>query len=82
MKPIHVQLAYKGRHISVFKVLTVLLLALFFVFTLTMCIPYLRTFENSLVGDTTKLSLDGDHEIKCCMLPSSSMLPQRSEMFF
>jgi len=29
---------------------------------------YERTFENSLEGDITKLSLVLDHDIRCCML--------------
>ena len=29
---------------------------------------YARTFENSVEGDMTKLSLELDHEIKCWML--------------
>nr|POE89816.1 hypothetical protein CFP56_20285 [Quercus suber] len=35
---------------------------------------YAKTFENSEDGDMTKLSLVADHDIKCCMLESSSML--------
>jgi hypothetical protein len=37
-----------------------------------------RTFENSVEGDMTKLSLVLDQEIKCCILWSSSMLHKRS----
>lgn len=37
-------------------------------------IAYARTLENSVEGDMTKLSLVLDHEIKCCILWSSSML--------
>ena len=33
-----------------------------------------NTFENSFDGDITKLSFDADHEMRCCMLWSSSML--------
>lgn len=42
-------------------------------------LAYLRTFENSLVGDTTKLSLDDDHDMRCCILTSSSMLVEELE---
>jgi hypothetical protein len=35
---------------------------------------YLKTLENSPVGDTTKLSFEGDQEIRCWILASSSML--------
>lgn len=33
-----------------------------------------RTLENSEVGDMTKLSLELDHEMRCWMLGSSSIL--------
>lgn len=33
-----------------------------------------RTFENSEDGDMTKLSLELDQEMRCCILWSSSML--------
>ena len=39
-------------------------------------ITYARTFEKSVDGDITKLSLLFDQEIRCCMLGSSSMLSQ------
>jgi hypothetical protein len=35
---------------------------------------YDNTLEKSAEGDMTKLSADEDHEIRCCMLESSSML--------
>lgn len=35
---------------------------------------YDNTLEKSAEGDITKLSADEDHEIRCCMLESSSML--------
>lgn len=37
-------------------------------------VAYASTLENSVEGDMTKLSLVLDHEIKCCILWSSSML--------
>ena len=40
---------------------------------------YARTFEKSLEGDMTKLSLPFDQEIRCCMFGSSSILvPDKS----
>ena len=35
---------------------------------------YDKTFEKSLDGDMMKLSAEFDHDIRCCMLWSSSML--------
>lgn len=35
---------------------------------------YARTLEKSADGDITKLSALADHDIRCCMLGSSSML--------
>ena len=46
-------------------------------FVLAACefiVIYLNTFENSPVGETTKLSLPDDHEMRCRMVSSSSML--------
>lgn len=40
-------------------------------------VAYASTLENSVEGDMTKLSLVLDHEIKCCILWSSSMLDER-----
>ena len=37
-------------------------------------VAYDSTFEKSADGDITKLSADDDHEIRCCILVSSSML--------
>jgi len=36
---------------------------------------YASTLEKSCDGDMTKLSALCDHEMRCCMLGSSSMLP-------
>jgi hypothetical protein len=38
---------------------------------------YERTLEKSLEGDMTKLSAEGDHDIKCCILWSSNILLMR-----
>lgn len=35
---------------------------------------YDNTLEKSAEGDMTKLSADDDHEMRCCILVSSSML--------
>ena len=40
-------------------------------------VTYDRTFENSVEGDMTKLSLVLDHDIKCWMLGSSNILHRR-----
>jgi hypothetical protein len=37
-------------------------------------VAYDNTLEKSAEGDMTKLSADDDHEIRCCILESSSML--------
>lgn len=39
-------------------------------------ITYANTLENSEVGDMTKLSFEVDHEIRCWILWSSSILRQ------
>jgi len=38
--------------------------------------PYAKTFENSDDGDITKLSFELDHEMRCWILWSSSILLQ------
>lgn len=40
---------------------------------------YASTLENSLDGDTTKLSFVFDHEMRCCILGSSSMLHRHDQ---
>jgi hypothetical protein len=70
VKAIHVQLSYKRRNICVLKILSV-------IGELRSSddrSTYDKTLEKSLEGDITKLSAEFDHDIKCCMLWSSSML--------
>lgn len=73
MKAVHVQLSNKRRDVGVLEIRP------------TGCVSiaqhengwggtYDRTFENSLEGDMTKLSFVLDHEMRCWMLWSSSML--------
>lgn len=48
-----------------------------FLFSQRKCLAaptHASTFENSEVGDMTKLSSDWDHEMRCDMFGSSSML--------
>lgn len=42
---------------------------------------HLKTLENSPVGATTKLSFDGDQEIKCWILESSSILRRDTNQY-
>jgi hypothetical protein len=77
MKTVHIELSDERRDISVFKVLTgeanistTLQDAKRFQGQGTDA----RTLENSDVGDMTKLSLVPDHEIRCWILGSSSIL--------
>lgn len=77
MKTVHVELTHKRRNVRMFKILSRGLKVS------TLVIPrgltakgkaYDNTLEKSAEGDMTKLSADEDHEIRCCMLESSSML--------
>lgn len=86
MKAIHIQLADERGDVGVLEVRSVIkvsdslrrctcghvlhriCLSLFIKYT------YDSTFEKSAVGDMTKLSEVGVHDIKCWMLESSSML--------
>jgi hypothetical protein len=69
VKPVHVQLSNKGRNVGVLEIRPA--------GALSIARPdtsqggtgtYDRTFENSLEGDMTKLSLVLDQEIRCWML--------------
>ena len=64
MKSVHIQLSYKRRNIGMLEILTKQIsrrLQEWHVQT------YARTFENSFVGDITKLSLELDQDIKFCI---------------
>lgn len=76
VKPVHVELTYKRRDIGVLKVLTKGARVSKFVRPEAVCrgVAYDNTFEKSAEGDMTKLSADDDHEMRCCILVSSSML--------
>lgn len=77
VKAVHVELSHKRRNIRMFEVLSR---------GPKVSIPFItrgwtvkgkaydNTLEKSAEGDMTKLSADEDHEIRCCMLESSSML--------
>lgn len=66
MKPVHVQLADKGRNVGMFEIRPSRGLA--GARSYYTSIAYAKTFENSVEGDMTKLSLDWDQEMRCCML--------------
>jgi len=77
MKAVHVELAHKGRNIRVFKILSrIPKVSIWLIIRgwMSKGKPYDNTLEKSAEGDMTKLSADEDHEIRCCMLESSSML--------
>lgn len=76
VKPVHVELTYKRRDVGVLKILTKGARVSKFVRPKAVCrgVAYDNTFEKSAEGDMTKLSADDDHEMRCCILVSSSML--------
>lgn len=71
MEAIHVQLSYERRDVGVFEVLPNIVSKHV---SSTCCTwnkvrwTHAKTLENSVDGDMTKLSLELDHEIKCCIL--------------
>lgn len=82
MKTVHIELSYKGRDVGMLKILTVMTISDSSGARMRereiMGITHERTFENSDVGDMTKLSFVLDHDIKCWMLGSSNILRGRS----
>lgn len=76
VKSIHIQLSYKRRNISMLEILPVTCEQLYP--KQNKCCTHERTLEKSLDGDMTKLSAELDHDIKCCMFGSSSMLLMKS----
>ena len=74
VESIHVELSYKRRDISVFEVLAAARHMSAGSHLCRQAETNARTLENSDVGDMTKLSFVLDHEIKCTMLGSSSIL--------
>lgn len=73
VEPIHIQLPHKRRNIGMLEVLTVENKQMISM-SMSWHKTYARTFEKSAEGDMTKLSLDGDHDIKCRIVWSSSIL--------
>ena len=78
MKTIHIQLPDKRRDIGVFKVLPAIRLV-HLSLVRSQGWTYASTLENSLEGDITKLSLEFDQDIRCCILGSSSILRRISQ---
>lgn len=74
MKTVHIELSDKRGDIGVFEILTGAVLAAISIARHRTGITNARTFENSDVGDITKLSLVFDQEIRCWMPGSSSIL--------
>ena len=71
VKAVHVELPHKGGYICMFEILPV---SDQLRKTTTCFCSYARTLAKSAVGYMMKLSLLFDHEIRFCMLVSSSML--------
>lgn len=63
VEPVHVQLPYEGGNVGMLEIRSIrrLVQAINMVINRT----YDKTFENSVDGDITKLSLVFDHDIKC-----------------
>lgn len=74
MKAVHIQLSDKRRDICMFKILAAWRFSIGTSCRRWFCYTYARTLEKSFEGDMRKLSWDGDHEIRCWMLGSSSIL--------
>jgi hypothetical protein len=70
VKTVHVQLPHERGYVRMLEILSAAISHALDGVEIT----YAKTFENSVLGFMTKLSPPLDHEIKCWMLPSSSML--------
>jgi hypothetical protein len=77
VKTIHVQLSDERRNIRVLEVRALSMSVTKDHPAIETIETYAKTLENSGVGDMTKLSLVLDQQIRCLMLPSSSMLSWR-----
>jgi hypothetical protein len=66
VEAVHVELAHERRDIGMLEVLSMRRVS--DIVGVISRVTYARTFENSVLGDMTKLSLLVDHEIRCCIL--------------